>query len=314
MKIKLPIILSLLAFFSLAATVSAQELVRTFTISPPAVQVNLDPGARVEGTLKLVNDGNDPLSFQTSVQDFTVKDDEGTPNILPPNTLSNKYSGASWVAIYPDVISVAPHQKAELSYFIQVPLDARPGGHYAAVMYTPTTNVGVNGNGTSVNTSVGTLFYITVKGPVNIKAQITKFLTKSLWDLGPVTVNTSVKNLSDVHVTPRGTITLTNMLGQKSDQKDLASYNIFPGVSRNYQTKLGKTFMLGFYKADLKASYGPNNAPLVSSASFIVFPWKLAAFVVLMVIVLVVGYKYWKGDIKLSRREEEPKGPPITNS
>lgn len=275
-------------------TVFAQETERTFTISPPAVQVQLDPGKQTEGKLKIINDGNTALIFKTSVQDFIVKDDNGTPFILPPDTLSNKYSGASWIAIYPSVVTVEPHQKVELSFFIQVPLDARPGGHYAAIMYTPTSTIGLSGTGAAVNTSVGTLFYITVKGPVTIKATVSKFLTKGLWDFGPVKLNTSILNVSDLHITPAGTITVTNMLGQKSDVKSLSQYNIFPGVARNYETSVGKKFMLGFYKASLNATYGPNNSVLAATTSFIVFPWKIAIFIVLLALVLGFGYRYWK--------------------
>lgn len=274
----------------------AQEAERTFTISPPDVKTELDPGKQTEGKLKIINDGDSALTFKTSVQDFIVKDDIGTPYILPPDSLSNKYSAASWIAMYPDIVTVEPHQKVELSFFIQVPLDARPGGHYAAIMYTPTSTIGLKGTGAAVNTSVGTLFYVTVKGPVNIKASISKFFTKSLWDFGPVKINTSILNVSDLHITPAGTITVTNMLGQKSDAKSISQYNIFPGVARNYETSVGKKFMLGLYKASLNASYGPNKSALIATTSFVVFPWKIAIFIVLMVLAIWIGRKYWKRD------------------
>jgi len=316
MKKRSAIILILVLVVSIFATKARAQITteRTFTITPPTVELSLDPGAKKEGTIKLINDSATPLTFNVSMQDFIVKDNAGTPDILPPGTLSNKYSGADWVALYPNVVTIQPHSKAEFQYFVQVPLDARPGGHYAAAIYTPSNTLQISGTGASVNTSVGTLFYVTVNGPVNIKARVISFLTKGFWDFGPVTVNTQIQNNSDIHITPSGTITLTNMLGQKSDTKSLATYNIFPGVSRDYQTKLGKTFMLGLYKANLKATYGPNSAPLVATLSFIVFPWKLAVFVVLMVIALVVGYKYWKGDWKLPRRKKEEPQEPQVNS
>lgn len=290
----------------------AQEQVRTFTIAPPAVQVALDPGKTSEGKLKIINDGDTPLTFNTSIQDFTVKDDAGTPVILPPNTLSNKYSGASWIAIYPNQVVVAPHQKTEFSYFIQVPLDARPGGHYAAVVYTPTTTIGVNGTGASVNTSVGSLFYITVNGPVSEKATVNYFKTKGLWEYSPVNLSSQIGNFSDIHIRPVGTITLTSMLGHKTTAS-LAGYNIFPGVARNYETKVGKGFMLGYYKASLAVSYGSSNAVLNATTSFIVFPWKIVAFVLLLLVAFGAGYWYWKKDKETIHHEDhnsEASNPP----
>lgn len=297
MKTKL--LISIIFFFLLIAfmhKVNAQESLRTFTISPPAVQIELDPGKQTEGTIKIINDGDSSLTFQTSIQDFIVKDDNGTPEILPPNTLSNKYSGAAWVGVYPDVVTIAPHQKAILSYYVQIPQDARPGGHYAAVMYTPTSALGVSGTGTAVSTSVGTLFYITVNGPVTTKAIVNSFKFPGLSDFGPVSGKTQILNLSDVHITPKGSITVKNMLGQTSDVKNLKEFNIFPGVARNYETSLGKKLMFGFYKATLNATYGSDNLPLTATASFIVFPWKIAAFIVLLALVLSFGYRYWKRD------------------
>lgn len=316
MKTKLLIYLFLVLILTSACIgrAYAQQATRTITISPPTVQVTLDPGKISSGVLRIINDSSESLTFQTSMQDFIVKDDQGTPTILPPDTLSNKYSAANWVAIYPQEVTVAPHQKAELNYYIQVPLDARPGGHYTAVMYNPKSNISVKGSGAAVKTSIGTLFYVTVNGPVNIKASINKFFSSFLWDFGPVVLNTNILNVSDIHITPKGSITLTNMLGQKSDEKSLATHNIFPGVSRSYQTTMGRKFMLGLYKVNLKATYGPNNAPLMATLSFIVFPWKIAVFIILMVIVLVIGYKYWKGDWKLPRRKKQEAEEPPVNS
>ncbi len=307
MKFKLPIILllPLIGIFSVKAY--AQETLRSFTITPPGIEVNLNPGERSEGKLKLVNDGSTPLTFKVTTQDFIVEDSEGTPKILPPNTLSNKYSGANWVAIYPSTVTIAPHTRAELNYFIQIPSDAPAGGHYAAAVYTPTSALDVNGTGAAVNTSIGTLFYLTVKGDITISAKINKFLTKNFWEWGPVNLQGEIQNLSDTHIRPQGNISLYNMLGGKSDVVKLPEQNIFPGVSRSYDVKAGKGLMLGRYKAVLEATYGANKAPLMASAYFIVFPWRIAAFLILLAVAIIAGYWYWKKDksIKEATKENE---------
>lgn len=288
----------------------AQEALRTFTISPPTVEVNLAPGDHKEGTIKIINDSTEALTFTTTIQDFVVKDNTGTPYILPPDTLSNKYSGASWIGISPTVVTIEPHQKAELSYFIQVPTNARPGGHYAAIVYTPTNALGVNGTGTSVNTSIGTLFYTTIKGKVNEQANVTSFTSKGFYEYGPSNITTEIINLSDIHIQPRGSIILTNMLGGRSAYQPLTTLNIFPGVSRAYQNKLGHGFMIGFYKAKLSATYGSSNLPLSATVSFLVFPWRITLFILLLVVALVVGYYYWK---RRGNTPNSPPTPPVSN-
>ena len=91
-------LLSVVVLIALALSLGrarAQETLRTFTISPATIPVNLNPGERTEGKLKISNDGDTPLTFNTSVRDFAVKDNIGTPEILPADSLSNKYSSLS---------------------------------------------------------------------------------------------------------------------------------------------------------------------------------------------------------------------------
>lgn len=314
MKKKLPIILTVTILFAGAisiARVSAQETVRTFTISPPVIELEVAPGESKEGTLKIINDGSTSLNFDTSIRDFIVEDNIGTPKILPPNTLSNKYSGASWIGIYPTQVYVSPKQSTTYSYYVQVPADARPGGRYAAVLYTPTNPTGVTDTGAAVNTSVGSLFYITVKGPVTEKATVTEFNTKKLWETGPVTLNTLIKNESDIHISPVGTITLKNMLGRVSETKPVKDINIFPGASREFETTLGKDFMFGRYEAELQARYGSENKTLSAVYSFWVIPWKLLILIFGIILAIIIGGWYWKKGKKLHSNPEptQPQNP-----
>jgi hypothetical protein len=268
---------------------NAQTLVRGFTVSPPAIEVKLAPGEKVEGVAKVINDSGDAVTFGTSLQDFIVKDNLGVPQILPPDTLSNKYSGAAWIAVYPSTVTVPPHKSQEVNYYIQVPADAKPGGRYAALIYTPFSTLGVKGTGASVQTSVGTLFYITVKGPVNESANVSSFKGPGLIEGGPVEIKTEITNMSDIHIAPEAKITLTNFLGGKSDEVKLATYNIFPEATRQYQNKVGKGFMFGPYKAVLSGIYGSGALPLSATLSFWVIPWKLILFVILLVVAVGLG-------------------------
>ncbi len=269
--------------------ISAQESSRAFIITPPTVQVSLDPGQKTEGTLKITNEGETSLNFNTLIQDFIVEDENGTPKFLTPNSLKNKFSGASWLAVYPNQVYVSPKKSTEFKYYIQVPADARPGGHYAAVIYTPTNTIpGGKGSGASVNTSVATLFYITVNGPVTENATITKFTTNKLWEAAPEILTTQINNLSDIHISPKGTITVKNMLGKTTQVEQFPKSNVFPGVSRGYHTTIGKGFMLGRYTADVNLTYGSANKALAASTSFWVIPWKMI-LVIIIIIAVVIG-------------------------
>src|SRR5579862_9860250 len=92
LKKKIIISLTLVTVFSVIGLASAQEIQRTFTLINPTIEAKLNPGAYTQGTTEIINQSDAPLTFKVGVQDFIVTDDVGTPQILPPNTLSNKYS------------------------------------------------------------------------------------------------------------------------------------------------------------------------------------------------------------------------------
>lgn len=298
--------LFILYFLFIGSATAQTTNQRTYTVVPPTEAVSLSPGGYKEGTMKFINDSDEVLVFTVEVQDYIVVDTAGTPNLLPPNTLSDKYSAASWIAVYPNSFTIEPHQKQELNYYIQIPPDARPGGHYAAAVYTPSIPKSSGATGAIVNALIGTLFYIDIAGPITENAEITRFLAP-FKEYGPVDIQTQIKNLGDLHIRPLGNIVVTNMLGQKT-ANTLKEQNIFPGgVARDYVNKIGKGFMFGRYEAKLTASYGKNNDKfLVATVAFWVFPWKMAILAVLIIVALVLYFKL----LRKGRTKNPPAGGP----
>ncbi|HXS15292.1 MAG TPA: hypothetical protein VN711_04130, partial [Candidatus Saccharimonadales bacterium] len=285
----------------------AQETLsmRDLTVIPPTVTVNVDPGGKSEGIIKLINDGSDPLTLHVDTQDFIVTDPHGVPTLLPPNTYSAKYSAATWVGVAPSTFTIAPHQKAELNYYIQVPKDARPGGHYTAVIFKPAQNAATNTTGASVQTQIGTLFSVHVNGNILEKANVVQFLANTFQEYGPVKISTQIKNMGDSDITPQGTITLTDMFGNRVAAAYLDKNRIFPEAVRDYENSFGQHWMFGRYTATFLASYGAkNNLPLEASITFIVFPWKVTLVVILLLIAIVLGVMVWK-----KRKNQTPKTP-----
>ena len=297
LKLKiLPIGLFVYLFIGLfLPSASAQETQRNMTIVPPIVRVSLNPGQKTEGILKVINDSTAPLTFTAGLHDFIVDNPNGIPNLLPLNTLSKRFSGASWIAIDPSVFTVDPGQKQVLNYYLQIPQNARPGGHYAAVVYTPTANMAVKGTGAAVQTEIGTLFLITVNGNIKENAQITKFSANPFQEYGPVRLNTEILNNGDLHIRPIGEITVTDIFGQTVGKQNISQFDIFPTASRIYTNSIGKKIMIGPFKAKLLAYYGRNdNLPLTATVYFWVFPWKIATIAILIIILLILAIMYWR--------------------
>lgn len=295
LKIKrnLFIALILCMVISVVGVAFAQEIQRTYTLINPSISHTLAAGEKAEGTTKIINQANTPLIFKVGVQDYIVSDTKGIPQLLPPNTLNNKYSAASWIGVTPSIFTLQPGASQTVNYYIQTPPSSPAGGHYAAIVYEPVTDTSPNQTGGTVNTQIGSLFYITIKGPIKESASVTKFFTDALHEYGPIKILTQIKNMSDLHIMPKGKITVSGLFFNESQSLD--ERNIFPETSRDYENTFGSLFMVGPYKANLAASYGINsNLPLVATLTFWVFPWKLAIIIILLIVAIALGATYYK--------------------
>jgi len=286
----------------LTTTVMAQETQRTVTVINPAITISLPPGGYTEGKTAVINDSDVPITFNLGIQDYIVNDTIGTPNLLPPNTLNSKYSAAAWIVLDPSSFTLKPQERKTVNYYLRVPKDASPCGHYAAIVYSPVGEAGA-GNGTNVQAKIGSLFYITVSGKCIENAQVSKFYVNPFSEYGPVNILTQINNLGNLHILPKGSITVSGLFYNQS--KNLDGHNIFPETARDFQTTLGQTFMIGRYRATFLGSYGiSNNMPLVASVSFWVFPWRIALVILLAIVALVLGVLYFK-----KKKKDGPKEP-----
>lgn len=317
-KLLLAVIFSVLTTYYLlhsTPAAHAQEANnRSLTIVPPSIETQVNPGDKKQGVLKVINNSDTPLTFTASTQDFVVKDTLGTPDFLPKDTLGKPYSAAAWIGVVPDSFTIEPHQTVELQYFLQVPKNSRPGGHYAAVLYTPTKALAGSGTGPAVQTEIGTLFSLDISGPIHEQAQVTRFAANSFQEYGPVYIHTQLLNLGDVDTLPMGTIRITDVLGRQIGVIPLDEHHIFPQAARDYLNIFGQHWMIGPFHAKLLLSYGRNeNLPLLAEMTFWVFPWKVAMVILLVIVAIVMGYFVWKRHKKNTQTPPPPAAQTTTH-
>ncbi len=270
---------------------------RSITISPPSLPLNLKPGERTEGKLSLINDTSGDISFDVYVYDMIVTNNVGTPEILPGGTiLNNKYSASSWIGIDNPTLTVKAKDRADLRYYAQVPQDAGPGGHYAAIVYKPRQVNQATHTGAAISQQIATLVYFDVAGDVKEAALIKNFDSPGFSEYGPVALSAEVTNNGDSHIRPQGKFSVKDMFGKVIATKDIPEGNIFPGgISRVYETAVGKHWMVGRYTATFTATYGrASNLPLMATIAFWVFPWKVAVAILVLIAAAVLGYLYMR--------------------
>ena len=276
------LLLVLSTIYNLSSTISlGQSAPEGLSAIPPRIEVTVNPDGTSTQTIKVRNESNQEKTISISIEDFIVNDDKGTPTIVTATKEDNRWAASSWITISPSSVKLKGGETKALSLIVTPPANALPGGHYAMVISSPDNEVSISDStGSSVQTKVGTLVYITIPGDITENAVIKNFSGPKFEEFGPIDFATTIQNLSDIHIKPAGNITVTNMIGMKSFvQFNKDGVNIFPGKTRDFENQLNKKWLFGRYKAELNAAYGTAGGVATAVVFFWVIPWRFLILV-----------------------------------
>ncbi len=268
------------------------------TVSPPLSESDMNPGSSTKFTIKLSNPTSEEVKVYPIVKDFTSRNEEGDPLFLEPGDASRTYSLSKWVQAEKDQIILAPQQTIGWEYSVVLPKDAGPGGHYGAILFSssPEVSEGTN-NQVGISSMVASLVLINVPGEITESATISDFSSdKIFYQKYPVLINTRITNNGNSHITPMGTIKITNMFGKEVLNSDLntAKGRILPEGTRKFESKwnTGGPFWklpIGRYTVSLNGTYGSNNNTIVASYFFWFFPlWFVIAVPVVLLFLIIL--------------------------
>ena len=298
------------SYLLLANPLLAIETSTGLSAIPPRLEVTVNPDATNTQVIKVRNESQDTKTITVSVRDFVVTDNKGTPNFIDDfsEDLNNRWAASSWIQVSPSLLTLKPGETKSLTLTVLPPANALPGGHYAAVVYSPKSNsLYSSATGASIQTNVGSLIYVTVPGDINQKATIQSFTVPGFSEFGPIDFKATIKNSSDIHIQPVGAITIKNWFGGKTAQLNLDSTNIFPYTSRDFQNTLNKKWLFGRYKATLQTVYGTAGDLITANIFFWIIPWRLLILIVaaiaIIVTLIIILKKNSKSNSKVSNNE-----------
>jgi len=287
-----------------APKAQAQSVIRLVAI-PPRLDVEVNPGDVIQKVIKVRNEGDSEIAIQTNIYDFIVSDDKGTPIAVAGET-SGRWAASNWLTVSPNKFVLGAGEGKDLDLIILTPDDALAGGHYAVIFYEPIIEAMINnGSGAATTPQVGTLAYITVSGDITEEAFVRRMDIPKFSEYGPIKITTEIENMSDIHITPQGTIKIYNPLGKLASTLKLEEQNIFPTRSRMYENTFNRKWLFGKYKAALEAGYGAQGNSLTAFAYFWIIPYKVVAVAVLTIILIVLLIIYFRRKKKAVVQEEE---------
>lgn len=265
-------------------------------ISPALVELNGEAGKSYTIQLQVLNVTASDLVFNSSVNDFTAKNESGTPSINLDSDTPSSASIKQWVSYIPQ-FGLQTHQLKKIDAVITIPANAEPGGHYGVIRFSGQAPE-LSGTGVGLTASAGTLVLVRVAGAANEKLDLETFAASkggkagAFFENGPITFIQRYKNSGSVHVKPIGQIEVRDSFGNKVATLPVnsAKGNVLPLSIRRFESTLNKNWLFGRYTADISVAYGSTGQAIVQTISFWVVPYKLvlAGLFILATIVYVL--------------------------
>jgi hypothetical protein len=284
------------------AATNAQSSGQALEIGPPVINLSADPGQTIKTTISIRDISNTNLLVKGQVNDFVADGEDGTPKILLDANEVSPYSLKGWLSTLPDMV-LKPKEVHELPISISVPSNASPGGYYGIVRFTGTPP-DLNGTGISLSASLGSLILMTVNGNATHKLSVAEFSVNHNGSGGPVFESAPLKfvtrlsNSGNIHETPSGLVTITDMFGHQLATLSVnqPARDILPGSIRKFETSLdntniGNKVLFGKYTAVLSLDYGTDQK-VNATITFWVIPYTLIIIVLIGLIVGFFGIRY----------------------
>jgi len=291
---------------------NAQSVATGLSAIPPRLELNVKPDGATTQVIKVRNESSETKTIKISLRDFIVTDNQGTPVFLEENnTENNRWSASSWIQLSASSLTIKPGETKSLNLTVTPPANALPGGHYAGVIYSPDAgSLYSSVTGASIQTNVGTLVYVTIPGDINQNATVQTFTAPKFSEFGPIDFKATIKNSSDIHIQPAGSVIINNWFGGQTAKLALKETNIFPYTTRNFENTLNKKWLFGRYKATFNAIYGTAGGMITATIFFWVIPWRLliligAAIGIITTLIIIFKNKPKKSNLSSNNEVAE---------
>ncbi len=278
----------------------------SLAVTPTLFEMSANPGQIWQSSVKVINSNPFDIVVYPSVVNFEPQGEAGQGRLLPVlESMTEGSTLAEWVEISSSPVTVLAEQSKVVPFGVFVPDDASPGGHFAAILIS-TQPTAEDGSKLSVKTSqvVSSLFFVRVSGDVIEDGTIRSFsVAQSFLQSPAAEFELRFENKGNVHLQPRGEITIYNMWGKERGVIPI-NYrthfgNVLPNSIRNFRFSWeGESSFtdIGRYKADVSLAYGAGSTQFVSSATYFwVVPLKALFFTLAglfgAIFIIVVGIR-----------------------
>ena len=272
-----------------------------FVVGPGKQEMQLSPGQSQTIDITIANRLGTEKTFTIVEEDFKGSDDPQQTVVLLGDD-RGPYSLKDYIHPATTTIAIPNGYRARIPVVVSIPADAQPGGLYGSLVVSTLSSLVPTDSSQGavptapVITQIGTLFFVSVPGPVNENGHVTKFSLAGdksvLFDPQSVSFDILYQNDGNMYVDPSGTISIRNMLGASVGNLTVDPWFAMPQSLRFREVVWQPPFLFGRYVAHASINRGYGSTTDEVDLVFWVIPW-LIILEVLVGLIIVIGGIRW---------------------
>lgn len=255
---RLSIILStfILATLSVAPVSALEPGDVVMSLTPANQDLELTPGERYQGSLKVTNVGRLPFDVKAFVSPYYVGNDEYTPDFNAENSYTKL---PNWITLEKYRFHLEPDESYTLRFIVDVPEDVAAGGQYAAIMLLSDAGDAAGEDAVKVSAQLAAILYGHVNGgEARAEGELTEHDFPAFIMDGKFSASQTVKNTGNVDFKVTQKLTIKDFFSNQevvnpdslsSDGRPIG-YNVatvLPGTSRTGILTWDDAPSFGFY-------------------------------------------------------------------
>jgi hypothetical protein len=298
------VVLSFILYGVLSFTPRAlAEESQILSVTPPLFQLSVAPGNYWQSSVKVVNGNPYELTVYAEVVNFAPEGEAGQGRFIPLIRDDDDTSTiGEWITLQSGPYVIPPEQTVQVPFSIEIPQNAPPGGHFAAILINTQPPQDDEGPMAVLTTqTVTSLIFARIEGDIVENGTIREFsVIDNFVEKPEAEFSLRFENKGNVHLQPRGDIIITNMWGTIRGQIPINQQthygNVLPKSIRDFHfTWAGESSLtdIGRYKAEATLVFGEDEIQNTTSiAYFWVIPVK-ATLITVGSLALFIYFVTW---------------------
>jgi len=288
--------------------VAAQSLNSTSStiIAPTFQEVTLLADQESQtAQIEVTNQNNQVQTFDLFAIGVNQIDNQGNV-ILADKPLSNAENPISEFVTFPEsTIEILPNQKKAIAFTVNNSQNLTPGGNYVVIMLRAQPIDSQLTTNQSVLPAISSFVLIRKLGGERYNLSLTEMEggDRQLWWQLPKSIQLVFENQGNIHTTPRGQITISDIFGRTVVEGTIneSSQFVFPRTQKEVPIQLRQirpTWPIMLYNVTAQGRSDPGDSTFTRQSYSVFLSHTAGLFIASLIVVTSVGYLIVKKIIK----------------